>query len=166
MPPGHTDQPPHHPLSQRRRLLLALALGTLLALACALAGPWLTPPAIARWTFHNMEQDEARALLGLIGIRHLPIFLLAVASGRMIFQRLRSTAAVTVAVTALPYLLYVVVHGVLDALAAGEPAFSWVGYEPAYFIWPHFVTVPLGLWAGARMAARRRDTARSTAHQA
>lgn len=154
MPPDHTAPPPPRPLSRARRLLLALALGALLALACALAGPWLTPPALARWQVYTVEQDPARALLGLIGIRHLPLFLLAAAAGRLIFARLRSAAAGTVAVTALPYLVYVVAHGVLDALAAGEAAFSWVGYEPAYFIWPHFVTVPLGLWAGARMAAR------------
>lgn len=154
MSPAHADSTPHRLLSRPRQLLLALALGAALALACALAGPWLTPPAIARWNVYTVEQDEARALLGLIGIRHLPIFLLAVAAGRLIFARLRSAAAVTVGVTALPYLVYVVVHGVLDALAAGEAAFSWVGYEPAYFIWPHFVTVPLGLWAAARMAAR------------
>jgi len=155
MLPDPAEPPPHPRPYPPRRLLLALALGAVLALACALAGPWLTPPALARWTLHSMEQDEARALLGLIGIRHLPVFLLAVAAGLVIFRLLHSTAAVTVAVTALPYLVYVVVQGTLDALAAGEPAFSWIGYEPAYFIWPHFVTVPLGLWAAARLAARR-----------
>lgn len=156
MPRESAPPLPPRAWNRARRLLLALALGALLALAAALAGSWLTAPALARWQVYTLEQDSARALLGLIGLRHLPIFLLALAAGRLIFARLGSTAALTVAVTALPYLVYVVVHGVLDALAVGEAAFSWVGYEPAYFIWPHFVTVPLGLAAAARMAARRR----------
>jgi len=151
--------PPTHPLTAfaaRHPLLLVLLLGCVLTGLCALAGPLLTPPALARWTFHIREEDEMRALLGLIGIRHLPIFLLAVTAGQVIFRLVRNTAPRTVASASLPYLLYLIVQGVLDSSAAGEAPFSWVTYEPAYFIWPHFLTVPLGLAAAAHMVARAR----------
>ena len=144
-------------MAGRRLQLLALPLGILLAIVCALIGPLLDPPAIARWSVQSNDQDEMRAALGLIGIRHLPMFLLAVALGNVIFRLVKSTAPWAIAVTTAPYLAYVIGRGVLDSLAAGETAFSWVTYEPAYFIWPHFVAVPLGLFAAARMVARKKS---------
>lgn len=133
--------------ARHRSVALALAIGLVLALACALAGPWLTPPALARWTFQMHEQDEVRALLGLLGIRHLPLFIMAYVAGRMIIRILGRSSAPLHLVAACPYLAYVCVQGVLDSLGAGETAFSWISYEPSYFIWPHFVAVPSGLLA-------------------
>jgi hypothetical protein len=54
-----------------------------------------------------------------------------------------------------PYLVYLVVTGIAESLDMGEPAFSWVGYEPSYFVWPHFVCVPAGFLASYRMVRRR-----------
>ncbi|MCZ8252167.1 MAG: hypothetical protein O9318_06835 [Hylemonella sp.] len=131
----------------------------------ALIGPLLNPPALVRWDVQIMEQDELRAVLGLIGIRHLPIFLLALVLGHGIFQLLRSTGADVVIAAVLPYLLYLVAHGVYDSLSTGEPPFSWVSYEPAIFIWPHFIAAPLGLVAAAiRVARLRRLKAATKTH--
>jgi hypothetical protein len=43
----------------------------------------------------------------------------------------------------------------MESMAVGESPFSWMGYEPVYFIWPHFVAVPLGLYMASRMVRRR-----------
>lgn len=147
------------------RLSAAFALGVVLALVLALLGPLLNPPALVRWDVQMMEQDELRAVLGLIGIRHLPIFLLALVLGHGIFRLLRSTRADTVIAVVLPYLLYLVAHGIYDSIASGESPFSWVSYEPAVFIWPHFVAAPLGLVAAAiRVARLQREKAAAAAH--
>jgi hypothetical protein len=151
MTPSFATVPPR----PSRPLWLALLWGVGLALACALLGPLLTPPALARYTLHLMEDDRPRALLGLIGVRHLPVFLLAFAWGLAALAWLGRTSARTVLALALPYWVYAVVQGVMDSLQAGERAFEWVFYEPAYFIWPHFLTVPMGLAAAAHRLARR-----------
>lgn len=83
------------------------------------------------------------------------MFLISVALGNGIFTLVKSTSWVTVATVAAPYILYVIGAGTMDSLAAGESALSWVTYEPAYFIWPHFIAVPAGLYAASRMVARR-----------
>jgi hypothetical protein len=139
-----------------RQLMLALFLGTLSALVCAYVGAWLTPPAIARWSAQMYEQDEIRAALAMLGVRHLPMFLLSVVIGNGIYTLVKSTSLQAIAVTAAPYILYVMGTGIAESLAAGEPAFSWLTYEPAYFIWPHFIAVPAGLYASSRMVKRRK----------
>jgi hypothetical protein len=133
----------------------ALFLGALVAALAALLGPLLDGPAIARWTVQSYEEENLRAAFALVGIRHLPMFLLAVAAGNAVFRLLKSTSPAMVAVSALPWLLYVVVTGTMESMAVGESPFSWMGYEPAYFIWPHFVAIPLGLYAASRMVRRR-----------
>jgi hypothetical protein len=153
------QHPASHPIKSRpspRQLLLSLVLGTLLAAVCAYAGSLLTPLAMARWTIQFNEHEEVRATLALLGVRHLPMFLLAVALGNVIFRIIKSPSLWTLATVTGPYVLYVIGQGVLDSLAAGESAFSWVTYEPAYFIWPHFVAVPVGLYAAGRMVDRKR----------
>ncbi len=143
----------------------AFGLGVALALVLALVGPLLNPPAVLRWDVQILEQDELRAMLALIGIRHLPIFLLTVALGHGIFWLLRSTRADVVIAALLPYVLYLVAHAVYDSLSTGEPPFSWVSYEPAIFIWPHFIAAPLGLVAAAiRVARLRRLKAATKTH--
>lgn len=159
-----SDAPPVFQ-SALTRCTAAFALGIGFALILALIGPLLNPPALVRWDVQIMEQDELRAVLGLIGIRHLPIFLLALVLGHGIFQLLRSTGADVVIAAVLPYLLYLVAHGVYDSLSTGEPPFSWVSYEPAIFIWPHFIAAPLGLVAAAiRVARLRRLKAATKTH--
>ena len=138
------------------RWLWTLLMGAALALVCAYAGDWLTPPALARWTIQINDNDELRAALAMVGVRHLPIFLIAVACGNLVFTAVKSTSMATVALTALPYVLYVLSTAVSDSLDAAETAFSWVAYEPGYFIWPHFIALPLGLLAAARMVKRRK----------
>jgi len=91
-----------------------------------------------------------------MAIRHLPMFLLAVAAGRLIFQVLEKPSVRLVAASALPWLLYVFVTGVLESVAIGEKPFEWVVYQPAYFIWPHFIAIPAGLYAASRMVNRRK----------
>jgi len=118
-------------------------------------GALLTPPAIARWSIQINENEELRAALAMLGVRHLPMFLISVALGNGIFTLVKSTSWVSVATVAAPYILYVMGAGTMDSLAAGESALSWVTYEPAYFIWPHFIAVPAGLYAASRMVARR-----------
>ncbi len=86
----------------------------------------------------------------------LSLLLLSIAIGHAIFRFVRSGSLLAVAIVAAPYLAYVTTRAVLDSLAAAEPAFAWVSYQPAYFIWPHFVAVPVGLSAGARKRAVRR----------
>jgi hypothetical protein len=140
----------------RRRLLAAFVLGALLALLCAWVGPWLDAPALARWTVQTHEENPFRAAYALVAIRHLPMFLLAVAAGRLIFRLLEKPSTALLVASALPWLLYAGVTGVLESLAIGEDPFSWVVYQPAYFIWPHFIAVPAGLYAASRMARRRR----------
>ena len=130
-------------------------MGAVLALVCAYAGDWLTPPALTRWTIQINDNDELRAALAMVGVRHLPIFLIAVAIGNLMFTAVKSISALTVGLAAIPYLLYVIGTAVHDSLEAAEPAFSWVTYEPGYFIWPHFIALPLGLLAAARMVKRR-----------
>jgi len=141
-----------------RRPAAALFLGALVAALAALLGPLLDGPAIARWTVQSYEEENLRAAFALIGVRHLPMFLLAVAAGNVMFRVLKSTSAALVAASAVPWLLYVVVTGTMDSMAVGENPFSWVSYEPAYFIWPHFVAIPLGLYAASRMVRRRQIT--------
>jgi hypothetical protein len=138
-----------------RHVFAGLILGTVLALVCAGVGALLTPPAIARWSVQINENEEIRAALAMLGVRHLPMFLIAVALGNLIFTLVKSTTWLAVAAVAAPYILYVIGAGTLDSLAAGETALSWVTYEPAYFIWPHFIAVPVGLYAASRMVERR-----------
>jgi len=137
------------------RWILTLLMGAALALVCAVVGDWLTPPALARWTIQINDGDNLRAALAMVGVRHLPIFLIAVAGGNLLFTAVKRTSMATVGVAAVPYLLYVLGTAVQDSLDAAEPAFSWVAYEPGYFIWPHFIALPLGLLAAARMVKRR-----------
>lgn len=91
----------------------------------------------------------------MLGVRHLPMFLISVALGNWIFTLLKSASWVTVATVAAPYILYVIGAGTVDSLAVGESALSWMTYEPAYFIWPHFIAVPAVLYAASRMVALR-----------
>ena len=134
----------------------ALFLGALVAALAALLGPLLDGPAVARWTVQSYEEENLRAAFALVGIRHLPMFLLAVAAGNAVFRLLKSTSPAMVAVSALPWLLYVVVTGTMESMAVDESPFSCMSYEPDYFIWPHFVAIPLGLYAASRMVRRRR----------
>lgn len=145
-----------HAMAALRRPAAALFLGALVAVLAALLGPLLDGPAIARWTVQSYEDENLRAAFALIGIRHLPMFLLAVAAGNAVYRLLKNTSLMMVLVSSLPWLLYVVVTGIMDSMAVGESPFSWVSYEPAYFIWPHFVAIPLGLYAASRMVRRRR----------
>ncbi|WP_092126751.1 hypothetical protein [Polaromonas sp. YR568] len=138
-----------------RRPAAALFLGALVAVLAALLGPLLDAPAIARWTVQSYEEEGLRAAFALIGVRHLPMLLLAIAAGNVVFRLLKSTSFSMVAISAIPWLLYVVVTGTMESIAVGESPFSWVGYEPAYFIWPHFVAVPLGLYTASRMVRQR-----------
>lgn len=138
-----------------RQVFASLMLGAALALICASVGALLTPPAIARWSVQINQNDALRAALAMLGVRHLPMFLIAVALGNWIFTAVKSSALALVAAVATPYILYVIGAGTIDSLAAGETGLSWVTYEPAYFIWPHFMAVPAGLYAASRMVARR-----------
>jgi len=138
-----------------RQVCTCLILGVALALVCAGVGALLTPPAIARWSIQINDNEEFRAAFAMLGVRHLPMFLIAVALGNGIFTVVKSTSWLSVATVAAPYILYVMGAGTMDSLAAGESALSWVTYEPAYFIWPHFIAVPAGLYAASRMVARR-----------
>lgn len=139
-----------------RRAAAALLLGALVAALAALLGPLLDAPAIARWTIQSYEEENLRAAFALIGVRHLPMFLLAVAAGNAVFRLLKNTSPAMVAVSIVPWLLYVLVTGTMESMAVGESPFSWMSYEPAYFIWPHFFAVPLGLYMASRMVHRRR----------
>jgi len=139
-----------------RQALMLLFLGSVLAGLCAVVGALLTPPAIARWTIQANEQEEWRAVLALIGVRHLPLFLLAVAFGNVQFRLVGNSSGAAAGVSCLPYLVYVLTTGILESLSAGEAAFSWLVYEPFYFIWPHFVAVPAGLLAAAHMVRVRK----------
>lgn len=139
--------------------LLGLVSGALLALVCVYAGDLLTPPALARWTIQINDQADLRAAFAMIGVRHLPIFLIAVAFGNLAFTKLRDTSPSTLLLMISPYLSYVLVSAIRDSLAAAEPAFSWLSYEPSYFIWPHFIALPLGLLAASRMVRRRSNLA-------
>lgn len=132
-----------------------LLLGSVLAVACAYIGAALTPPAIARWTIQINDQQELRALFAMLGIRHLPLFLLSALGGNVIFTLLKDTSRSVVTLAVAPYIFYVVGTGILESLAAGESAWSWVTYQPSYFIWPHFIFVPAGLLAAANMVKRR-----------
>jgi Sec-independent protein secretion pathway component TatC len=138
-----------------RQIVTSLVLGIVLAIICAYVGSLLTPPAIVRWTFQIQEEENLRAAFAMLGVRHLPMFLIAVALGNPIFTWLKRSSLVAVLVVAVPYIAYVIGAGIADSLAAGESAFSWVTYDPAYFIWPHFVAVPGGLLAASRMVDRR-----------
>lgn len=150
-----------HAAAAFRRPAAALFLGALVAALAAILGPLLDGPAIARWTVQSYEEEHLRAAFALIAIRHLPMLLLAVAVGNLVFRLLKSTSPALVAVSTVPWLLYVVVTGTMDSMAVGESPFSWVSYEPAYFIWPHFVAIPLGLYAASRMVRRHRALASS-----
>ncbi len=75
----------------------ALFLGALVAALAALLGPLLDGPAIARWTVQS-EEENLRAAFALVGIRHLPMFLLAVAAGNAVYRLLKSTSPAMVAV--------------------------------------------------------------------
>lgn len=138
-----------------RQPAFALFLGALVAALAALLGPLLDAPAIARWTVQSYDGEELRAAFALVGVRHLPMFLLAVTAGNAVYRLLKNTSPAMVATSIIPWLLYVIVTGTMESMAVGESPFSWVGYEPAYFIWPHFVAVPLGLYAASRMVRRR-----------
>jgi hypothetical protein len=144
-------------LTTLRQFVLALFLGLLFASVCAYMGTWLTPPAIARWSVQMHEQEELRAALAMLGVRHLPMFLLAVALGNWMYTVIKNTSLQAIAVTAAPYILYVMGTGISESLDMGEHALSWLMYEPAYFIWPHFVAVPSGLYASSRMVKRRKS---------
>ena len=139
----------------RHRAIAALFLGAALAGLAAWLGPLLNPPAIARWTVQTFDEEYLRAAFALVAIRHLPMFLLSVAAGNLIFRMLKNTSPAMVAITALPWLIYVLTAGTLDSVAVGEAPWSWVVYEPAYFIWPHFIAVPAGLFAASSMVKRR-----------
>jgi hypothetical protein len=145
-----------HVMAAFRLPAAALFLGALVAALAALLGPLLDAPAIARWTIQSYDEENLRAAFALIGVRHLPMFLLAVAAGNVVFRLLKSTSPATVAISIVPWLLYVVATGTMESMAVGESPFSWMGYEPVYFIWPHFVAVPLGLYMASRMVHRRR----------
>ena len=145
-----------HAAAVFRRAAAALLLGALVAALAALLGPLLDAPAIARWTIQSYEEENLRAAFALIGVRHLPMFLLAVAAGNAVFRLLKNTSPTLVAVSTVPWLLYVLVTGTMESMAVGESPFSWMSYEPAYFIWPHFVAIPLGLYMASRMVRRRR----------
>lgn len=138
-----------------RQLLYFFALGCVLAVMCVFLGSLLNPLALARWEYQTRELDEMRAVLAMIGIRHLPIFLLCVVIGNGIFTVMKNTAWVTVLPVSTPYLVYAFLTAIQEFLAVGESAFGWIGYEPSYFIWPHFVFVPAGLLAANRMVYRR-----------
>jgi len=140
-----------------RQLVLAFFLGTLFALVCAYAGALLTPPAIARWSVQMHEQEEIRAALAMVGVRHLPMFLISVAMGNWMYVVIKNTSFQVIAVTAAPYILYVIGTGIFESLEIGEHALSWLTYEPVYFIWPHFIAVPAGLCASSRMVNRRKS---------
>lgn len=142
-----------------RQIFFALALGIALAVVCAGVGAMLTPPAVLRWSVQINDNEPLRAAFAMLGVRHLPLFLLAVALGNGIFTLLKSTSLGAIATVATPYILYVIGAGTMDSLSTGEPALSWVAYDPAYFIWPHFVAVPAGLYAASRMVARRTQRA-------
>lgn len=46
--------------------------------------------------------------------------------------------------------------GTMEFMAVGESPFSWASYEPAYFIWLHFVATPFfRLYAASHMARRQ-----------
>jgi hypothetical protein len=138
-----------------RQVGLALVLGLVLMLVCAGAGSLLTAPALARWAVQDYDGEKLQAFFALLAIRHLPLFLMAVAFGNFIFTWVRNSSWRAICSVAAPYMAYVIGAGSLDSIAAGEPMFSWVSYEPAYFIWPHFLAVPAGLIAASRMVARR-----------
>lgn len=139
-----------------RQLLLLFAIGCALAASCVFLGSLLTPPALARWETQTRELDETRASLAMIGIRHLPIFLFCVVIGNAIFTMIKSTAWIAVLMVSTPYLIYAFATAILESVKMGESAFSWLGYEPSYFIWPHFVFVPTGLIASRRMVRQRK----------
>jgi hypothetical protein len=124
-------------------------------LICAGVGSLLTPPALMRWAVQDYDGEKFQAAFALLGVRHLPLFLIAVAFGNLLFTQVKNSSWRAVCASAAPYVSYVIATGSLDSLATGEPAFSWVRYEPSYFIWPHFVAVPAGLLAASRMVARR-----------
>jgi hypothetical protein len=136
-------------------MVALFGFGALLAAACAYSGSWLTPIALARWTIQINDQDEFRAMLAMVGVRHLPLFLLAVWVGNIAFRLVRNTTPKAAAVAMLPYLVYVLVSAVSESLGAGEGVWTWVVYEPSYFIWPHFVAVPAGLLAARHMVQHR-----------
>lgn len=137
-----------------RQHLGCLLMGLGMALMCAWMGELLTPPAIARWKVQMQEGEELCAFFALIGVRHLPLFLIAVACGNCIYRVVKGSSLSLVAAATLPYLIYVTTKGTMDSIGAGESALSWMSYEPAYFIWPHFVAVPFGLLAAGRMVDR------------
>ena len=143
-----------------RQLLLFLFLGCGLAALCVVAGSVLTPPALARWDTQTHENDHFRAALAIIGIRHLPIFLLSIAIGNAVFTWQKDAKPQAVLALFAPYLVYLVGTAIAESLELGEPAFSWVGYEPRYFVWPHFVCVPAGLMASHRMVRQRNRSSR------
>ncbi len=78
------------------------------------------------------------------------------AAGNAVFRLLKNTSPTMVTMSIIPWLLYVLVTGTMESMAVGESPFSWMSYEPAYFIWPHFVAIPLGLYMTSSMARHRR----------
>jgi hypothetical protein len=150
-----------HGMAALRQSAAALFLGAVVAALAALLGPLLDAPAIARWTVQSYEDEGLRAAFALVGVRHLPMLLLAVAAGNVVFRLLKNTSPAMVAISVVPWLVYVIVTGTVESIAVGESPFSWVGYEPSYFIWPHFVAVPLGLYMASRMVRRRAKPASS-----
>ena len=105
----------------------------------------------------NEHDDETKVRRGMVPWRMLcAMFLLAVAAGNGVFRLPKSTSPALVALSSVPWWLYVVVTGTMESVAVGESPFSWMSYEPAYFIWPHFVAIPVGLYAASRMVRRRR----------
>ena len=137
------------------RWLMTLLIGAALALVGAVVGDWLTPPALARWTIQIKDNDERVVGVGVGGVPAITVFLVGVVCVRLLFAVVKSTSLAHVALAALHDLLCVVGTAVCNSLGAEGSAFSWVAYEPGYFIWPHFIALPLGLLEAARMVKRR-----------
>lgn len=113
------------------------------------------PHAMERWEIQSRAQDEGRAFLALVGVRHLPMLLLVIAIGNWGFTASGVTSPKALGVVVLPDLLYVSSAAVADAHATTESLWDSLNYESAYFIWPHFVAVSAGLLAARSMVLRR-----------
>lgn len=134
-----------------RQMLYFFFLGCAFATLLVFVGSALNAPALARWEVQTQDHDTARAWLAIIGIRHLPMFLLSCAIGYAALKTVKNTRPLAALTLVVPYMLYVFLTSIAESLELGEPAFSWLHYEPGYFIWPHFVFVPAGVFASYRM---------------
>jgi undecaprenyl pyrophosphate phosphatase UppP len=142
-----------HAMTARQFLLLVL-LGCILAAVCVYAGSLLNPPALARWETQSREQAEFRAFWAMIGVRHLPIFLLSLVFGLCVF-RMVACSSIAAGTLIAPYLLYAFAAAISESVESGESALSWIWYQPGYFIWPHFAFMPAGVIASYRMVQHR-----------